>query len=318
MNLAEIIKSQEFFKNLIQKKQEGTISNALMFLCEDEYTSKPALILSALMLQYKTFELFNENSAEFKKLEQGTDLDIKVYPKNQLKLLVGDSNEIVSEAYIKPVNLPYKIFIIHNIDKSTDEAQNKLLKVLEEPPQNVYFLLSAKSFERVLPTIRSRCERIRVFPMSQEEIGRYVQDDLAKILGRGYIGKTLELAKNEELKQISNFAVSIFAELKGSKQVLKFSKRFLELKDNLDLILEVLTLCIEDILKIKCESENLCRLVPFKEALKDIEQEHSVEALCEISKLISNLREKIEFNANLTIAIDNFLLKILEVKYLCK
>ena len=92
----------------------------------------------------------------------------------------------------------------------------------------------------------------------------------------------------------------------------------MELKDNLNLILEVMSFCIEDIIKIKCESENLCKLKPYKDDLKDVEPEFSVEALCEISKLISSLREKVEFNANLTVAVDNFLLKILEVKYLCK
>ena len=73
------------------------------------------------------------------------DIDIKVYPKNNEKLLVADSNEIVAESFIKAVNLPYKVFIINNVDASTEEAQNKLLKILEEPPENVYFLLGATS-----------------------------------------------------------------------------------------------------------------------------------------------------------------------------
>lgn len=79
-----------------------------------------------------------------------------------------------------------------------------------------------------------------------------------------------------------------------------------------------MSICIEDIIKIKCESENLCKLKPYGMELKDVEPEFSVEALCEISRLISALREKLEFNANLTVSVDNFLLKMLEVKYLCK
>ncbi len=318
MDLAEIIKNQDLFKNLINEKQKNTMSSALLFFCDDEVTASKVLVLTALLLEYPTFEMFNEQSAEFVKIEKNVDLDVKVYPKNNEKLLVSDSNEIVAEAYVKPVNLPNKIFIIKNFDVSTEEAQNKLLKILEEPPKNVYFLLHAKSEDRVLPTIKSRCDKIKINPLDEKTIENFSQNTLANILGGGYVGRTVALSKNEDLKKIVEFAVSLFTELKTSKQVIKFSKTFLELKDNLNLILEVMSFCIEDIIKIKCESENLCKLKPYKDDLKDVEPEFSVEALCEISKLISSLREKVEFNANLTVAVDNFLLKILEVKYLCK
>lgn len=318
MDLTEIIKNQDFFKNLINEKQKNTMSSALLFFCDDEVTASKVLVLTALLLEYPTFEMFNEQSAEFVKIEKNVDLDVKVYPKNNEKLLVSDSNEIVAEAYVKPVNLPNKIFIIKNFDVSTEEAQNKLLKILEEPPKNVYFLLHAKSEDRVLPTIKSRCDKIKINPLDEKTIEKFSQNTLANILGGGYVGRTVALSKNEDLKKIVEFAVSLFTELKTSKQVIKFSKTFLELKDNLNLILEVMSFCIEDIIKIKCESENLCKLKPYKDDLKDVEPEFSVEALCEISKLISSLREKVEFNANLTVAVDNFLLKILEVKYLCK
>lgn len=318
MSLTEIIKEQEFFQKLIEKKDNGDFSNSILFFCEDEETSEKVLILTALLLEYPTFDMFNENSSEFLKIEKGIDLDVKVYPKNNEKLLVSDSNEIVSESFVKSVNLPYKIFIIRNFDNSTEEAQNKLLKILEEPPKNVYFLLSARSEEKVLATIKSRCDKIKIVPLSEEEIDKITENSLAKILGRGYAGKTLKLAKNDELKKISDFVVKLFTELKSSKQVIKFSKSFIEEKNNIDLMLEMMSLCIEDIIKIKCESENLCKLKMYLEELKDVEPEFSVEALCEISKLILKFREKLEYNANLTVSVDNFLLKMLEVKYLCK
>lgn len=318
MEITEIIKNQQFFKSIVAKKEKNTLANSIMFFCEDALTSEKVLILTALLLEYPTFDLFNDKSAEFLRVENRAEIDIKVYPKNGEKLLVSDANEIVAESYIKPVNLPYKIFLINNFDISTEEAQNKLLKILEEPPKNVYFLLGIKNEGKVLPTIKSRCEKIKISPLSEQEIEGFCQDPLCITLGGGYIGRTLELSKNSELWNLARLSVSLLTELKNSNQVLSFSKKVLEEKGNLALILEVLSLCIEDILKIKCESENLCKLKMFEEKLKDVEPEFSVEALCEISKLISKLREKLEFNANLTVAIDNFLLKMLEVKFLCK
>lgn len=318
MNIAQVIKNQDFFKKITEKKENGTLSNATLFFCEDSLTSSKALVLMAMLLQYPMFDMYDENSSEFKRIEAGVDLDVKVYPKNGEKLLVSDSNEIVSESYIKPVNLPYKIFIINNFDVSTEEAQNKLLKILEEPPKNVYFLLSAKSEERVLSTIKSRCDKIKIQPLSQQEISMFCPITLANILGGGWIGKTLDLANKEELKNLVYLGVSIVIELKNSKQVLQFSNKIMEQKEDFGLLLEIVSLCLEDIVKIKCDKEELCRLKPFMEELKDVEPEFSVEAVCEITRLISALREKIEFNANMSVAIDNFLLKMLEVKFLCK
>ncbi len=318
MGFVETLKKQSFFENILKKKESNTLSNSIMFFCEDNLTSQKVLVLTAMLLEYPVFDLFDEKSAQFQKAEAGIDLDVKVYPKNGEKLLVADANEIVSEAYIKPVNLPYKVFLINNFDVSTEEAQNKLLKILEEPPKNVYFILSVKNEEKVLPTIKSRCDKIKIVPLSDEEMSAVCQDKLACVLGGGYVGKTLALEKNRELASVADFAVSILTELKSSKQVLSFSKRMLEEKTNLNLILEIVSLCIEDIIKLKCESEDLCKLKMYKSDLKDVEPEFSVEALCEISRLISKFREKLEFNANLTVAVDNFLLKMLEVKFLCK
>lgn len=318
MNIAQIIKNQEFFKKITEKKENNSLSNAMLFFCEDALTSSKALVLAAMLLEYQMFDMYDDKSSEFKRIEAGIDLDVKVYPKNGEKLLVADSNEIVAESYVKPVNLPYKIFIINNFDVSTDEAQNKLLKILEEPPKNVFFLLSAKSEERVLPTIKSRCDKIKIQPLSKEQISEYCQNNLANILGGGWIGKTLDLASKEDLKTLVYLAVSVVIELKNSKQVLAFSNKILSQKEDFDLLLQVVSLCLEDILKIKCDSENLCKMTPFLEELKDVEPEYSVEAICEITKLIANLKEKLEFNANLSVTIDNFLLKMLEVKFLCK
>ena len=314
MEIAEIIKNQNFFKKL----EEKTLSNSLLFYCEDDKTSEVTLILTALMLNYKTYALMNENSAEYKRVFNGADLDIKIYPKNKEKLLVSDSNEIVDEVFIKPTNKGNKVFIIENIDLSTTEAQNKLLKVLEEPPKNVYFLISAKQADRVLPTIKSRCDKITIEKLPLGEIEKVCKNPLACMLCEGYVGRAEELSKNSNLNEIIDFAVSLVCDLKNSAQVLRFSKHFQELKGDIDLILKIYSFCLEDMLKIKTEIKDYCLMKMFLPKIESVESEFSVQAICEILNLITFFRKKLEFNANLSVAIDNLLLKILEVKYICK
>lgn len=314
MEIAEIIKNQNFFKKL----EEKTLSNSLLFYCEDDKTSEVTLILTALMLNYKTYALMNENSTEYKRVLNGADLDIKIYPKNKEKLLVSDSNEIVDEVFIKPTNKENKVFIIENIDLSTTEAQNKLLKVLEEPPKNVYFLISAKQADRVLPTIKSRCDKITIEKLPLSEIEKVCKNPLACMLCEGYVGRAEELSKNSNLNEIVDFAVSLVCDLKNSAQVLRFSKHFQELKGDIDLILKIYSFCLEDMLKIKTEIKDYCLMKMFLPKIESVESEFSVQAICEILNLITFFRKKLEFNANLSVAIDNLLLKILEVKYICK
>ena len=314
MEIAEIIKNQNFFKKL----EEKTLSNSLLFYCEDDKTSEVTLILTALMLNYKTYALMNENSAEYKRVLNGADLDIKIYPKNKEKLLVSDSNEIVDEVFIKPTNKENKVFIIENIDLSTTEAQNKLLKVLEEPPKNVYFLLSCASSDKVLPTIKSRCDKITVEKLEMEELKKVCPNSLAVTLSDGYIGQAVELSKKKNLVDIVDFAVSLVSEMKNSSQVLRFSKKFAEFENDLELVLKVFSICLEDMLKIKSEKVELCKFKEYFPILNSVENEFSVMAICEIDNLILHFMEKMRFNANMLVSIDSFLLKILEVKYICK
>ena len=278
MEIAEIIKNQNFFKKL----EEKTLSNSLLFYCEDDKTSEVTLILTALMLNYKTYALMNENSAEYKRVLNGADLDIKIYPKNKEKLLVSDSNEIVDEVFIKPTNKENKVFIIENIDLSTTEAQNKLLKVLEEPPKNVYFLISAKQADRVLPTIKSRCDKITIEKLPLGEIEKVCKNPLACMLCEGYVGRAEELSKNSNLNEIVDFAVSLVCDLKNSAQVLRFSKHFQELKGDIDLILKIYSFCLEDMLKIKTEIKDYCLMKMFLPKIESVESEFSVQAICEI------------------------------------
>lgn len=312
MDIAEIIKEQDFFKHL----DNG--AHALLFQSVDSRMNEVALIMSALSLEYKTYELFNEASEEYLKIKNAADIDVKIYPKNNEKLLVSDSNEIVSEVYIKPAVHENKVFIINNIDISTEQAQNKLLKVLEEPPKHVYFLLSCKSLATVLPTIKSRCRKIVLEKLPKDQFDALCKNPLASMISEGYVGLYEEYSKKANLVDVVEMAVKLVTELKSSGQVLKFSSSLMCFKDDIKLIFEIYIRCMEDIVKLKTEQESLCSMPLYLDALKSVESEFSIDAICEISSLISQFIERREANVNEQVALENLLLKILEVKYICK
>lgn len=256
-----------------------------------------------------------------KKLLSGNHPDVMYFPtKNQL--LVEDSNKISSESFVRPIFADKKVFIIRDFDKSTAEAQNKLLKIFEEPMPNVYYLLSTTNIEKVLPTIRSRCFKITLPVLSKEEIANEIvascDRELVLELGKGNLGKTLELSRKKDLEEVFGVVKSIFCEMKNSKQVVVFANKILAKKDSFDLIVEMLCQILEDLLAKICKKEELIVLKSQKNFFDLIAGEFSVKSVCEIEKLIRKLQEERFFNVNLTSIVDNLLLGILEVKYLCK
>ena len=82
---------------------------------------------------------------------------------------VHESRRIFEKLSLRAAEGPWKTMIIYLPEKMNLDAANKLLKLLEEPPQGTLFLLVTHNPERLLPTIRSRCQPIRLLPLSREE-----------------------------------------------------------------------------------------------------------------------------------------------------
>ena len=314
MDIAEIIKEEGYLKRL----QENGISHAMLFQSMDDRLNKVMLIMTALSINYKTYELFNEESAEYLKIKNNADIDIKIYPKNNEKLLVSDSNEITDEVYIKPAEHDNKVFIINNIEASTEQAQNKLLKVLEEPPKNVYFLISCQDDNRVLQTIKSRCQKIVLEKLPKERFDLICKNPLAGMISEGYIGLYEEYSKKANLEEVVDTTIKLVTELKNSGQVLKFSTNLMKYREDIELIFQIYIRSLEDMIKIKSEREDLCSMPLYLDSLKSVESEFSINAICEINSLVSEFIKKREANVNEQVALENLLLKILEVKYICK
>lgn len=313
MTLFELIKSTKDFAMLEKEAASGNLSQAILLQSQDTfYASEFAKILAMLILD----ESACGNCENCQKVLASSHPDVKKYPLKD-KLLVSDSEEIVSESFVKPIFADKKIFIIENIDSSTDSAQNKLLKTLEEPSKNVYLILTCKSIDMVLPTIRSRCNKIGLSLLDKNNISGFVNDSLALSLCEGMIGKAVELSKKDNLEEIFENALSVVCKMKNSKEVLFYANKILDKKGDAKLALEIIALALEDLMKIKSGQKNLVRLNNSSE-LEEVASEYSVRALCEISFLLDKLLKEKAYNTNFTLAVENFLLNILEVKYLCR
>ncbi len=319
MIIDEIFQTEDF-KTLVKEKEKNTFPKALLLISKDNlYLQEFAKAVAMLILDEKV----DINGENCKKVLADSHPDVKFYPIKD-KLLVSDSQEIVEESFIKPIFANKKVFIIKDISNSMEAAQNKLLKVVEEPSNNVYMILTCTNPDLVLPTIRSRCNKITLAKLSLEQTIKLLPKvensklNLVLAVADGQIGKANELARLKNFEVLCDDALSIFTKMKTSKQVLVYSKKLLAYKDNITLILQVLALCVEDLLKIKSGNKDLARLQPFVSELSKVSEEYTVRALCEISALVDKASKEKQYSVNMVLVIENLLLNILEVKYICR
>ena len=318
MTLEDVIAESKDFNLLCDEIKLSKAPKSLLLICRDgDYAFNFAKLLSISFVNDGVFE----KNDHFKKLQAGTHPDVKIYPTKE-KLLVSDSEEITFESFVKPISADKKIFIIRNIDNSMEAAQNKLLKILEEPPKGVIFILTCQNSNLVLPTIRSRCYKKELGKLPTNKIEELLlnknQSLTISAISDGYVAKAINLDNTQNFEQIFNLSLSILTKMDNSKQILNYSKQVSAYKEHINLIIEILLLILEDLLILKTGEKNLIHLTQYSSFLEDKCESYTIKSICEIQKLLDNASKTLNFNTNFSIVIENLLLDILEVKYLCR
>lgn len=252
------------------------------------------------------------------KIQKSSHPDLLSFPEGK-NFQVADAKKITEMAYIKPLISALKVFLINDIDNSSTEAQNKLLKILEEPPKNVVFLATCTNLNNVLATIKSRMQAETVAPLSIEEIKtclpQYANNNAIE-LGEGCLGKTLDILQSKQFISDFELAKSIVCNLKSSKDVLKYSSK--ANKNNAQNIIIMLSDIFQDILFLKANKPKFVKNRTIVDDLNMILGEFSILSLINIQTELNFAKQKIESNVLSNSVIDTLLIKILEVKYLCK
>lgn len=129
--------------------------------------------------------------------------------------------DMIDDVQLTPTELDFKMYIFDGAETLSAQAQNALLKVIEEPPENVYIMLLCEDGTRILPTVRSRVQRIKMPLFSNDELRRFIsvrvppeflsdgkRTDFAVRLSGGSPGRAAELLSDgdTEYKCISRLA----------------------------------------------------------------------------------------------------------------
>lgn len=323
LDYSNVIQSSKAFQTIDLDITRSRLSHAYLFVSADENYLKQFSELVA-----KKFINLNESQNAEKnnlRIEKRIHPDVIFYgeDKNIDTSAVGD---IVEASNISPFEADKKIFVLFGTGKMNESSQNKLLKSIEEPPKNTYYLMSATSTTKILPTIMSRVKRIDLDELSSNDICQMLQEknvpaQKASIFancanGNGTFAE--KLAIDDGFIEFFNNIVSCLFEINGSRDVLKYSNIFSAKTVDKEEFINVVQLLLRDVMMIISKKEELviCKNVLAK--LKVISSSMTLGAVSSLVSACYEEKKKLAFNVNSTAVIDDFLFKLAEVKVKCR
>lgn len=232
--------------------------------------------------------------------------------------------QVIHDVAIKPYCSPHKIYIIPEAEMMTQQAQNALLKTIEEPPEYAVIMLLTNNGDALLPTIQSRCVRLDLKVVDDNLVKKYLMEHLhvpdyqAEIdasYAQGSIGKAQEAATSEEFSRMSQNALKLlkYANKMEVYELAEEIKKLSEEKHNINDYLDIFQFWFRDVLMFKATRE-IDNLV-FKQEINFIKEQasqRSYENLEKILEAISKTKVRLRANVNFELALELLFLTIRE------
>ncbi|MDL0296202.1 ATP-binding protein, partial [Clostridioides difficile] len=298
--------AKKYLTNSIKKNK---LNNAYMFEGMDGIGKKKfADELSKLLLDYENLE----NSPDY----------VLIKPDgNSIK--IAQIRNLQSDIVIRP-HKDYKIYIINNAEKMTVEAQNALLKTLEEPPNYAIIILVTNNKESLLETIKSRCDIIKFSPIPIEDLKRYlintgIEEERAQLLAifsRGSIENALNLSQSSEFSMMREDIqqyIQIMLD-KNIVEILNIPNNMEKYRGKIIALLDMMINYFRDIILLK-ENVNKNMLINVDKLvfIQNMSGKISYSQLSKIIDIIEDAKSKIKSNCNFNISIQVMSLNIYEV-----
>ncbi len=225
---------------------------------------------------------------------------------------------------VKPYSSAHKIYIVDEAEKMTVQAQNALLKTIEEPPAYAVLLLLTTNAEAFLPTILSRCVQLKLKPLKDGEVKDYLvsrmgvelsQAEIYTAFARGNLGKAIHLADSEDFRHLYGELLDLLKNLKKSdiSELLERIRKMKEDKLDIHQCLDFMQMWYRDVLMYKTTKD--INLLIFKDEFSTVNAMSTVsgyEGLERILTAIDKARIRLDANVNMELVMELLLLTMKE------
>ena len=224
--------------------------------------------------------------------------------------------QLVHDMQIKPYSSPYKIYIVPDAEKMTIQAQNAILKTIEEPPSYGIIILLANNANRFLPTILSRCVMFSLKPVSDAQVREYLmthlqiaddQMELCVAFAQGNIGKAIRLASSESFYEIKRRALYLLQHVSKMPlhEIISAVKEVSEYKVDIQDYLDILAVWYRDLLYFKA-TKHIDGIILKDQiaAISEQAKKASYEGVSGILGAIQKANERLRANVNFDLTIE--------------
>lgn len=323
----DVVGHKDILKYISSAVENNRVSHAYILNGERGSGKKMLANLFAMTLLCETGD--NEPCGKChscKQAESGNHPDIiRVTHEKPNSISVDDIRTQVNNTVdIKPYQGPYKVYIIPQADMMTPQAQNAILKTIEEPPSYAVFLLLTENAETLLPTINSRCVMLKLRNIKDTLIKKYLMEnleipdykaDMCTAFAQGNMGRAIMLANSDHFNEIREEAVQLLKHINEMElneivaAVKNISVYKLEITDYLDIIM----IWYRDVLLYKATKE--IDKVVFKDQLQSIKEQarkSPYEGIELILESLEKAKARLKANVNFDLVMELLFLTIKE------
>ena len=323
----DVVGHKDILKYISSAVENNRVSHAYILNGERGSGKKMLANLFAMTLLCETGD--NEPCGKChscKQAESGNHPDIIRVTHEKPNIISVDDirTQVNNTVDIKPYQGPYKVYIIPQADMMTPQAQNAILKTIEEPPSYAVFLLLTENAETLLPTINSRCVMLKLRNIKDTLIKKYLMEnleipdykaDMCTAFAQGNMGRAIMLANSDHFNEIREEAVQLLKHISEMElneivaAVKNISVYKLEITDYLDIIM----IWYRDVLLYKATKE--IDKVVFKDQLQSIKEQarkSSYEGIELILESLEKAKARLKANVNFDLVMELLFLTIKE------
>jgi len=259
-----------------------------------------------------------------KTFDSNTNPDIHIIDPGDGSISVEEIRSMQNDVIIKPLYSARKVYLIFEADKMTVQAQNCLLKTLEEPPSYAVIILTASNYEALMETIRSRVLRLSFKKYSNDELKAIIERNLDKPVDNidfvlsfsdGIAGNALEIAGSEEFIRLREETIQVVLSLHNNNvdESFKAMNFMADNKGVIDTVLDIMMTFFRDLLIYKkTEDEKMLINSDKKGIILNNVDKFTLKRLGESIELIENTKRILQQNANFQLSMEVMLMKLQE------
>ena len=317
-----LIKNTRAYQLLRAERDKGRLKHAYLVQFDDSNNLRACLKSFAKLL----FDCDKATSSRISDLiDAETFSDCLFYPAKGEKFVVEDAEKLTEESTLQAVEGERKVFVVCDFAEATPASQNKLLKLLEEPPAGVIFLLGATTVYPVLSTVLSRVEKLEIPPFDVAQVQTclarlyaekqtYTQSDfeLCAAASGGCVGRAQSLLEGGDFNELLKEAFSLCLGQPHELPVL--IKKIGETKRKKE-FLSLLRILFRDALILRSRlQENTLFLRGEKDKLTKMTAIYSPAALLSAQELLLAAEQQLFFNTVFPQCIEVLFAKIYELR----